>query len=68
VSGFRLEERSTAIGIFNSGAAIGAMIAPPLIVWLGSSMDGGRPLLSLGYWVIYGSRSSGLPTIHPNAR
>jgi len=34
---FPPEERSTAIGIFNSGAAIGAMIAPPLIVWLGSS-------------------------------
>lgn len=32
---FPPEERSTATGIFNSGAALGAMIAPPLIAWLG---------------------------------
>lgn len=32
---FTPEERSTATGIFNSGAAIGAVIAPPLIAWLG---------------------------------
>lgn len=34
---FPPEERSTATGIFNSGAAVGAMIAPPLIAWLGTS-------------------------------
>ncbi len=34
---FPPEERSTATGIFNSGAAIGAMVAPPLIAWLGTS-------------------------------
>src|SRR5690606_20386969 len=32
---FPPEERSTATGIFNSGASIGAIIAPPLIAWLG---------------------------------
>ncbi len=32
---FPPEERSTAAGIFNSGAAIGAITAPPLIAWLG---------------------------------
>lgn len=32
---FPPEERSTALGIFNSGAAIGAVAAPPLIGWLG---------------------------------
>jgi MFS transporter, ACS family, hexuronate transporter len=32
---FPPEERSTASGIFNSGAAIGAIAAPPLIAWLG---------------------------------
>lgn len=32
---FPPEERSTASGIFNSGAAIGAITAPPLIAWLG---------------------------------
>src|SRR5665213_597152 len=32
---FPPEERSTAIGIFNSGAAIGAVVAPPMIAFLG---------------------------------
>src|SRR5580698_7534641 len=30
---FPPEERSLASGIFNSGAAIGAMLAPPLLAW-----------------------------------
>ncbi len=34
---FTPEERSTATGIFNSGAAAGAIIAPPLIAYLGAS-------------------------------
>lgn len=34
---FPPEERSTASGIFNSGAAVGAIVAPPLIAWLGVS-------------------------------
>lgn len=32
---FPPEERSTATGIFNSGAAVGAIIAPPMIAFLG---------------------------------
>lgn len=32
---FPPKERSTASGIFNSGAAIGAIAAPPLIAWMG---------------------------------
>jgi ACS family hexuronate transporter-like MFS transporter len=32
---FPPHERSTASGIFNSGAAVGAVVAPPLIAWLG---------------------------------
>lgn len=31
---FPVRERAFAMGIFNSGAAIGSMIAPPIIVWL----------------------------------
>lgn len=31
---FPPHERSTAIGIFNSGGAVGAVVAPPLITWL----------------------------------
>ncbi|HUX59562.1 MAG TPA: MFS transporter [Bacteroidales bacterium] len=34
---FTPEERSTASGIFNSGSAIGAVVTPPLIAWLGTS-------------------------------
>ncbi len=34
---FPAHERSTASGIFNSGAAVGAVVAPPLIAWLGST-------------------------------
>lgn len=34
---FPPEERATASGIFNSGAAAGAVIAPILISWLGST-------------------------------
>jgi ACS family hexuronate transporter-like MFS transporter len=32
---FSPKERSTATGIFNSGAAIGSVVAPPLITYLG---------------------------------
>jgi MFS transporter, ACS family, aldohexuronate transporter len=31
---FPVEERSTASGMFNSGAAIGAILAPPLLAWI----------------------------------
>jgi ACS family hexuronate transporter-like MFS transporter len=31
---FPVEERALASGIFNSGSAVGAIIAPPLVVWI----------------------------------
>jgi MFS transporter, ACS family, aldohexuronate transporter len=31
---FPARERALAMGIFNSGAAIGSIVAPPLIIWL----------------------------------
>jgi ACS family hexuronate transporter-like MFS transporter len=34
---FPPNERSTASGIFNSGASIGIVAAPPLIAWLGTT-------------------------------
>jgi ACS family hexuronate transporter-like MFS transporter len=34
---FPAEERSMASGIFNSGAAIGAILAPPLLAWIALS-------------------------------
>ena len=40
---FPPQERSLASGIFNSGAAVGAMLAPPLLAWTVLEMDGKRP-------------------------
>ena len=59
---FPPEERSTATGIFNSGGAIGAMIAPPLIAWLGSTYGWQTTFVTIGlagylwvviYWFVY---------------
>ena len=63
---FPPEERSTATGIFNSGAAIGAMIAPPLIAWLGTTYGWRRHLLSLDLSDTYGWRCSGSIITHPS--
>jgi len=41
-------ERSTAAGIFNSGAAIGAITAPPLIAWLGITYGWQATFLVIG--------------------
>lgn len=53
---FPPEERSTATGIFNSGAAIGAVITPPLIVWLADAYGWQAAfiiLASIGYlWLV----------------
>jgi len=51
---FPPEERSTASGIFNSGAAAGAVIAPPLIAWLGTTYGWEVTFIAIEYWVIYG--------------
>jgi MFS transporter, ACS family, hexuronate transporter len=45
---FTPEERSTATGIFNSGAAIGAVIAPPLIAWLGTAYGWQTTFIAIG--------------------
>jgi ACS family hexuronate transporter-like MFS transporter len=53
---FPTAERSTASGIFNSGAAIGAVVAPPLIAYLGTSYGWQTTFIvigALGYlWLI----------------
>jgi MFS transporter, ACS family, hexuronate transporter len=53
---FPPSERSTASGIFNSGAAIGAVIAPPLIAYLGTNFGWRTTFVvvgALGYlWLI----------------
>lgn len=47
---FPPEERSTATGIFNSGAAIGALIAPPLVIWLGTVVGWQAAFIIVGVW------------------
>ncbi|HTF17363.1 MAG TPA: MFS transporter [Chryseolinea sp.] len=76
---FPAEERSTATGIFNSGAAVGAIVAPPLIAWLGSSYGWRATFIIIGligylwvaiFWFTYYTpermvRESRLPIIPP---
>ena len=59
---FPPEERSTASGIFNSGAAAGAVIAPILIAWLGTNYGWQMTFIVIGvlgylwlaaFWFIY---------------
>jgi len=54
-------ERSLASGIFNSGAAVGAMLAPPLLAWTALAMGwqasfvivGALGFLWLAAWIIF---------------
>jgi MFS transporter, ACS family, hexuronate transporter len=59
---FPPEERSTASGIFNSGASVGAVVAPPLIAWLGITYGWQATFIVIGilgylwlagFWFIY---------------
>ena len=59
---FPPEERSTASGIFNSGSAIGAIVVPPLVAYLGVSYGWQTTFIVLGvvgylwlaaFWFIY---------------
>jgi ACS family hexuronate transporter-like MFS transporter len=59
---FPARERALAAGIFNSGAAIGAIVAPPLVTWLVLQFDWQTAFILvgvtgylwlIGWWVIY---------------
>ena len=59
---FPPEERSTATGIFNSGAAVGAIVTPPLIIWLGGKYGWQATFVVIGvcgylllacFWFVY---------------
>lgn len=59
---FPPEERSTASGIFNSGAAAGAVVAPVLIAWLGTNYGWQTTFVVIGvlgylwlagFWFVY---------------
>jgi ACS family hexuronate transporter-like MFS transporter len=66
---FPAQERSIATGWFNSGSSIGAMITPPLVIWL-SSAFGWQPafvitgllgcILSIVWFWLYRD-----PAVHP---
>jgi ACS family hexuronate transporter-like MFS transporter len=45
---FPSSERATASGIFNSGAAVGAVVAPPLIAWLGTNYNWETAFIIIG--------------------
>lgn len=57
---FPVRQRALGLGIFNSGAAIGSIVAPPLIVWLQLKygwqvtfiVTGLLGLLWLGLWLV----------------
>ena len=53
---FPIKERALGMAIFNSGAAIGSIVAPPLIVWLALTYDWQTTFLvtgSLGFfWLV----------------
>jgi ACS family hexuronate transporter-like MFS transporter len=59
---FPPHERSTASGIFNSGSALGSVIAPPLVAWLGLRFGWRAAFLAVGglgylwlaaFWLVY---------------
>ena len=64
---FPPQERSTASGIFNSGSALGSVIAPPLVAWLGMRFGWQVAFLVVGamgylwlaaFWLVYRTPSS----------
>jgi ACS family hexuronate transporter-like MFS transporter len=59
---FPARERALAAGIFNSGAAIGAIVAPPLVAWLVLQFDWQTAFILvgvigyvwlIGWWLVY---------------
>ena len=59
---FPPQERSTASGIFNSGSALGSVIAPPLVAWLGLRFGWRAAFVAVGllgyvwlsaFWLVY---------------
>jgi ACS family hexuronate transporter-like MFS transporter len=59
---FPVRERALACGIFNSGAAIGAIVAPPLMAWLVLSLGWQAAFVIVGltgyvwlagWWLVY---------------
>ena len=71
---FPAAERSTASGIFNSGAAIGAVVAPPLIAYLGTTYGWQTAFIVIGvlgylwliaFWFTYYTPKQSLSAAKP---
>ena len=66
---FPQRERSLAIGIFNSGSTVGAVLAPLLIPWAAARFGWHAAFLVTGcfssFWVVWWCRSYRRPSLHP---
>lgn len=73
---FPARERSVAVGYFNAGTSLGAMLAPPLVIYLaarhswqlGFVVTGGAGLLWAGLWVRFYKSPSQHPALSPQER
>ena len=69
---FPAEERSLASGVFNSGASIGAIIAPPLIAWIVLSTNWRTAFVVVGLlgfiWLAAWARLYRKPEFSANAK
>src|SRR6266852_2848369 len=72
---FPIRERAFGMAIFNSGAAIGSVVAPPLIVWLSLTygwqatflLTGALGLAWLGLWLSVLSKAKDLKSRNPRS-
>lgn len=66
---FPIKERALATGIFNAGTNIGAVVAPPLVVWLTLNWGWQEAFLATGalgfIWLIFWLLIYRLPHEHP---
>lgn len=70
---FPAEERSLASGIFNSGASVGAILAPPLLAWIVLSMGWRMAFVVIGLlgfvWLaVWMAFYHGPPMVKPEAQ
>jgi ACS family hexuronate transporter-like MFS transporter len=66
---FPARERSTAVGIFMLGAGLGAIVTPPLTVWIISTLGWRWAFIIPGLlgllWIIVWQRTYHAPEVHP---
>ena len=66
---FPKKERALATGIFNSGANIGALITPPLVIWITGAWGWRATFLVTGalgfFWLLLWYPIYNIPQLHP---